>query len=466
MNSILTINKSKKFHLYMSKIIITLFFNFICFAIYAQGAQLVDKIVAKVGSEYILLSEIEDDFQYNLKSKPGLDPNYKCEILDNLISQKLIIYQAILDSIEVSEVEIALEIDAKFERILAQMNGDEAFFKEYYGATVAEMKERYKDDQKQQMLARKMQQTLIGKVNITPREVFDFFDGIPRDSLPFLNSEVEISELIMKPKVNRENRAKTLNLIQDLYTKITKESGDFEALAKQYSVDPESAKKGGDLGFARRGSYVPEFESAAFALKPGEVSDIVETEYGFHILRLAERRGNLIRVSHILVSPEITAGDELLAEAKLDSIRILISTDSLSFIDAVRKFGEKDAPSYSNSGKVRNPQSNTTLFETKDLDYETFFAIENLNKNEVSEVIEFEDQRGKKMYKIIQLNSKSIPHRMSLESDYDKIANYAKENKKVSYFNDWIESKKSTIYIHIDPVMGHCPDLQQYSGAK
>lgn len=450
----------------MNKITITVFINFICFALYSQGAQLVDKIVAKVGSEYILLSEVEDDFQYNLKSKPGLDPNYKCEILDNLISQKLIIYQAILDSIVVSEVEIAAEIDTKFERILAQMNGDEAFFKEYYGATVSEMKERYKDDQKQQMLARKMQQTLIGKVNITPNEVFNFFQEIPKDSIPFLNSEVEISELIMKPKVNRENRAKTLALIQDLHTKITKENGDFEALAKQYSVDPESAKRGGDLGFARRGSYVPEFEATAFSLKPGEVSDIVETEYGFHILKLAERRGNLIRVSHILVSPDITSDDEALAKAKLDSIRTLISSDSISFIDAVRKFGEKDVPSYSNSGKVRNPQSNTTFFETKELDYDTFFAIENLKEKAVSNVIEFEDQRGKKLYKIIQLNSKSIPHRMSLESDYDKIANYAKENKKVTYFNDWIESKKSSIYIHIDPIMGHCPDLQQYSGVK
>ncbi len=432
----------------------------------SQERMLVDKIVARVGAENILLSDIEDQIAYEKKSNPKSTSLDRCNVLAGLIDQKLIIHQAKLDSIEVSETQIDNELTIRFERILAQMNGDEEFFKEYYGSSVAEMKEKYKEDQKQQMLARQMQQTLMQKVKITPNEVLSFYNGIPKDSLPFLNSEVELSEIILKPSVNQENRQKSLNLIEELHRRIVNGGESFEELAKQYSVDVESAKAGGDLGFARRGSYVPEFESTAFSLKKGEMSEVIETEFGFHFLKLEDRRGNLVRVKHILISPEITDADNNLAKQKLDSLRKLIMTDSISFLAVLKRYGDKSVPSYNNGGKMRNPANGNSFFEIKDLDYDSYFAIESLKVGEISEVLEFKGPRDEKLYRILQVNSKTKPHRMTLESDYDKIVNFAKENKKVTYFNNWLNKIRENISVKVDPIFESCETTSVFKVVK
>ncbi|HOY14482.1 MAG TPA: peptidylprolyl isomerase [Saprospiraceae bacterium] len=442
--------------------IVAMVLAFMAVGLFAQKPILVDKVVARVGSENILLSEIEEEFSYAKKSDPTVDVNVKCEILDNIISQKVIIYQAKLDSVEVTDEQVNLELDTRFDRILMQMNGDEEFFKEYYNATVAQMKERYRDDQKQQILAQMMQRNLINEVEITPREVLEFYNSIPKDSLPFLNAEVEMAELIIKPVVNKESRAESLTLAEDLLKRIKEGKEDFAELATKYSNDVESAKRGGDLGFARRGSFVPEFESAAFSMKKDEISDIIETDFGFHILKLDERRGNLVHVRHILITPKITEDDENLARLKLDSIRNMIAADSITFTEAVKRYGDKASLSFNNGGKLRNPNTGNSFFETKDLDYDTYFAIEDLTVNATTKVMEMKDQRGQKMFRIIQLQSKSKPHKVSIETDYDKIAVYAKESKKAKYFGDWMVEHRKSVFIKIDPMMEGCENLAAY----
>ena len=433
------------------------------FSIMSKGQQiLVDKVICRVGSENILLSDVEEEYSYMKKSDPTVSESVKCEILDNIISQKIIIYQAKLDSVIVEDAAVNTELDARFDRILMQMNGDEKFFEEYYGATVAEMKERYRDDQRQQMLAQMMQRNLINEVEITPKEVMDFYNGIPRDSLPFLNAEVELAELVLKPVVNQKSRTEALTLIQDLYKRVIEGGEDFSELATKYSEDVESAKRGGDLGFARRGTFVPEFESTAFALKQGEISEIIETEFGFHFLKLDERRGNLVHLRHVLISPEITTDDQELAKIKLDSIRSLVLNDSLDFTIAVKRFGDKSIPTFNNGGKLRNPSTGNSFFETKDLDYDTYFAIEELEVGGITPVMEIKDQRGNTLYRVIQLQSKSKPHRVSIETDYDKIASYAKETKKAKYFAEWMDEHKKEIFVKVDPIVIGCPNLDQY----
>lgn len=423
---------------------------------------LVDKVVARVGSEYILLSEIEDEYSFLKANKTeNLNPEKKCEILKNLIAQKLIVYQAILDSVQVTDEEVESQLNFRFDNILRQMNGDEAFFKEYYGATVNEMKDRYRQDQKNKILSDKMQGKLIDKVQITPSEVKEFYNSIPRDSLPYLNSEVEIGELVVAPEVNDAEKARALKTITEIKDKI-KNGEDFSALATKYSMDVESAKKGGDLGYAKRGVFVPEFESAAFTLQPGEMSDIVETEFGFHIIQLLERKGNTIKAKHILITPDITLADRELAKKKLDSIRTLIALDSIKFEEAVKKHSIKTMPSYSNNGKMKNPGNGTNYFETKDLDPETYFAIDKLKPGELSKVIELKDLRGEKMYRILKLQSKSKPHQANLKQDYDKISYYAKESKKAQYFDEWIQDKMKKSYITVDPLYADCQQLSQW----
>lgn len=422
--------------------------------------RIIDKVIAKVGNEYILLSDVEEEYAYAKSKNPTLDADVRCSILENLIAQKLIIYQAKIDSVEMTDAEVETQLDYRFESILRQMNGDEAFFEEYYGASVSEMKERYRDDQKQQILAEKMQYKLMSEIAVTPKEVEKFFHNIPVDSLPYFKSEMEISEIVMIPKFNTNSREAALSKITDLRDKILSGAITFEEAASKNSMDPGSALRGGDLGFAKRGVYVPEFEATVFSMTKDEISDVIETEFGFHVIQLLERRGNAVKARHILIKPEITADDLEKTRLKLDSIRSLIVSDSTTFDAAVKKYSIKSLPSYANGGRVKNYNSNNTFFAADDLDPDTYFAVYNLKPGEISSPILISMPGGEKAYRLVQLNSISKPHRANLKEDYDKIANFAKESKKHEYFLKWLKQKRSETYIHISPIFKDC-DLQE-----
>jgi len=431
------------------------------------GPYLLDKVISKVGSEYILLSELEGQYAYLKESNPSLTEDAKCEMMENIIAQKIIVYQAKLDSIQISDEELDAQLTYRFESILRQMNGDEEFFQDYYGATVNEMKERYRDEQEQQILSERMQQKLISEVEITPSEVKEFFNSIPTDSLPYLNSEVEVSELILKPQVNEEERSKALERIKEIQKELnSSESADFAELAKKYSQDPGSGKRGGDLGFAKRGTFVPPFEAAAYDLKEGMISDIVETEFGFHIIQLLERRGNTIHTRHILIKPNITFADNDLAKEKLEEIKKEIEVDSITFEQAVKKYGSDDVQSYSNSGRMKNPATQNTFFETDQLEADIYLEIIDLEVEEITNVMEVLGPTGDISYRIVQLKSRTRPHRANLKEDYDKISKFAKESKKSIYFNDWVTKKLETTYIKVDDRYASCPNLERWVNGK
>lgn len=422
-----------------------------------QGQSiLIDKVVAKVGSEHILLSEVEEEFSYAKTKDPSLTDDIKCLIIDNMIAQKLVIYHAKIDSVEIAEDEVETQLDYRFESILRQMNGDEAFFQDYYGATVAEMKERFRDDQRHKILAEKMQYKLISEIEITPKEVEKFYKGVPSDSLPYFKSEMEISEIILTPKVNDVERNKALDKITDLRKKVVSGEASFADIASKFSQDPGSAVRGGDLGFAKRGVYVPEFEVTVFSLAKDEISEIIETEFGFHFIQLIERRGNTIRARHVLIKPEITADDLTLAKNKLDSMRQLIASDSMTFEEAVMKFSLKNLPSYSNSGRVKNQNTNNTFFAADDLDPDTYFAIFELKPGQLSSPLSIQLPDGQKAFRLIKLNTISKPHKASLKEDFDKIAGFAKESKKNEYFLKWLKKKREETFIYTDPMFKDC----------
>lgn len=422
----------------------------------AAQSQLIDKVVAKVGSEYILLSEIEEEFSYSKSRNPNVSNSIKCDILDNIIAQKLVIYHAKIDSVEITDAEVDQQLDFRFESVLRQMNGDEAFFEEYYGATISEMKERYRDDQKHKILAEKMQFNLMSEIEITPKEVEKFYYSVPADSLPYFKSEMEISEIILLPKVNEESKKKALDKITELRNAVVSKTMTFEDAASKNSMDPGSALRGGDLGFAKRGVYVPEFEATVFSLNKDEISEVIETEFGFHFMELIERRGNSVRARHVLIKPEITPADMELAKSKLDSVRNLILSDSMSFETAVRKFSMKNLPSYSNSGRVKNQNTNSTFFAADDLDPDTYFAIFDLKPKEISKPILITLPDGQKAYRLVQLNSITKPHKANLKEDFDKIANFAKESKKNEYFLKWLKKKREETFIQVTPMFNDC----------
>lgn len=443
-------------------IVFTLIIVFASLNMGIAQSYIIDKVVAKVGSEFVLLSEVEDQYAYSLTQDPTLGEDVKCQILDNLIAQKLIIYQAKLDSVEVSAEEVEAQLDLRFDNILRQMNGDEQFFAEYYGAGVVEMKERYRDDQKQQILAERMQMKLINSVSITPDEVQQFYDGIPQDSLPYLDSEVELGELVIKPVVNEEQKRIAREKLEEIKEKIVSGEESFESMALKYSMDPGSGARGGDLGFAKRGSYVPEFEAAVFSLKENEISEIIETEYGFHVIKQLERRGNNVRARHILIKPDLTETDLAAARSKLDSIKNLIEIDSISFTDAVKKFGDKKTESYNNNGRIKNRGSGNNFFRTDELDPDVYFEIIDLEPGQLTKVIQDKDFGGETRFRILQLQSITKPHKANLKQDYDKISLYAKEGKKAEYFSNWVIEKMAETFIEVIPLYKSCDNLSDY----
>ncbi len=426
----------------------------------AQDREIIDKVLGTVGGEVILLSEVEEQFALLKQQKGELDDGERCFIMESLIASKLLLNQSKLDSIEVTEAEVDQQLDARIQNILAYMNNDVSQFEAYYGQSVNEVKEGFREDLRNRLLTERMRASVIGDASVTPSEVKSFFARIPYDSLPYFNSEVEIGEIVYLPKVNPTQKAISLKKLEDLRKRIVEDGEDFAELAKVFSDDPGSARVGGDLGMQQRGTFVPEFEATAYALEKNEISEIIETEFGFHLLQLLERRGNNIHIRHILVKPEITNDDLLLAQHRLDSVRTLLEADSISFSAAVKRFSDENEQSYNNDGSMLNPQTGTTFFEIGDLDPDIYFTIDTMEVGGYSSPIAFEKQGGAKAYRMILLKTQTEPHKASLDRDYSKIKMATLEEKKNKFIGDWVMDKMGSTYIHFDKSYDTCPNLQ------
>ncbi len=445
----------------MNKILAIIFVIFLFVSDSFSQKEIIDKVVANVGSEVVLLSDVEDQYAMMEAQQGTLPEGFRCNIMDNILIQKLLVNQAKLDSIEVSDDEVEAQLKARIDQILAYMNNDVSQFEAYYGQSIAAVKERFRTDLRNQLLADRMKQKIMGTIPITPIEVKEFFDRIPKDSLPYFSAEVEIAELVMKPKVNDIEKQKAIDKLNDILTKI-KAGEDFAELANKYSDDPGSGHMGGDLGWTKRGSFVPEFEAAAYRLEVGEISPIIETEFGFHIIQLIERRGNSIHTRHILIKPEITDDDLALTAAKLDSIRTLLLADSMSFTLAVKKFGEKSVQSYNNNGRVVNPKTGNTFFEIGDLEPDIYFAIDTLDVGGITAPYTFTDRTGTVFYRILKLESQTDPHTANLKQDYSKIKKAAIEEKKNLFTTNWIQDMINSTFFRIDPQFSDCSILDKW----
>jgi peptidyl-prolyl cis-trans isomerase SurA len=425
----------------------------------AQDKKTIDEVVATVGSEVVFLNEIEEQFNYVAEKQPNTPPNFRCEVLQNIIIQKLLVNQAKLDSVEVGAEEIENQLGARVERLLTYFNQDQAALEEYYGMTIDRIKENMRTDMESQLLAERMQGQILGSVTVTPAEVKEFYKNIPKDSLPYFNSEVELRELVIKPIVNEIEKEKARARAADLRKQIM-EGADFAELAKKYSDDPGSGREGGNLGWMKRGSFVSEFEATLYNLEKDQVSELVETEFGFHIIQLQGRRGNIVQSRHILIKPEITAADLALTQAKLDSVAGLIRKDSLSFSLAVKRFGDKNTQSFNNDGRMTNPNSGNTFFELADLDFEIYSAVEGMPINGISKAIESKEPTGDKFYRIVSLQSRTKPHKADLKTDYNRIQTAALEQKKAGFTEKWMRDKLTNTYLDVAPRFVKCSNVQ------
>jgi len=426
-----------------------------------QDKKVIDKIIANVGNEYVLLSDLEQVYSQMSEERGYIPEEAKCNLFENLIASSLMLNQARLDSIEVGDEEVEAQLSARIDQILSYMGGDVSQFEDFYGQSTAEVKSRFREDLKNKLLVERMQGSVMQDATVTPSEVKAFYARIPKDSLPYFNSEVELGEIVYKPKINQEELDRTKTALEDIRTRVIEGGEDFAELAKKYSADLGSGQQGGNLGWAKRGNYVPEFEATAYNLEKDEYSEVIETDFGFHFMQLLGRRGNSINVRHILLRPKLTEEDQIRTLGKLDTIRNLITNDSLSFSYAVKLFSDKEQQSFNNDGRMVNPKTGNTFFEIADLDPDIYFTIDTMKIGEISQPIEFEE-RGDIMYRLIYLQSRTDPHRANLKQDYNKIRTGAIEERKAQFMSSWIEEKIGTTYIKIDQVYEGCPNLLKW----
>src|SRR5690554_6536947 len=319
------------------------------------SGQIVDKIIAKVDNYIILESDLQKTYlEAMARVQQGFETPTRCDIFESMLVNKMMVAKADIDSVLVSDAEVIIQTDQRFNMVMAQFGGDEEMLLEAYGKTAEQLKTELHDGIREQLIVTKMQSTIAEGLSVSPADVRRFFEQIPTDSLPFFSAEVSVGQIVKKPEVSEEEKEKVSKLLSSIKQRILDGETDFATMARQYSEDPGSAANGGDLGFFNRGELAPEYEATALSLKQGEISDPVESMFGVHMIQLLEIKGNSFNTRHILITPKPTESDIADAERFLDSIRTMIVTDSLSFSKAAKDYSDDRATS-DNGGFFSDP---------------------------------------------------------------------------------------------------------------
>jgi peptidyl-prolyl cis-trans isomerase SurA len=415
---------------------------------------LIDGVVAVVGSKMILKSDIEKQYlEYRLQGNiQGSPTSVKCLIMENMLYQKLLLNQADVDSVKVTDVMVENELDRRMRYFINQAGSPEKL-EDYFQKTIVEIKNDMRDVIRENLLIQEEQRKINENMNITPSEVKNYFRKLPKDSIPEISSEIEIGIIVKQPVIGDLEKQEAKYKLSNMKERV-RNGDDFSTLAILYSEDPGSSKKGGELGMFKRGDMRPEFEAAAFKLKPGEVSDIVETEDGFHLIQMIERRGEYINVRHILIQPKVSALNMSKSKTLLDSVSDLIKQKKMTFADAVIRFS--DDPSKNNGGLLVNQATGDTKFESSQLDPKIFFVIDKLKVGEISNPSIFKTERGKEEYRLYFLKERTLPHKANLENDYSRIQELAMDKKRIKAAETWTADKAAKTYIRIIEPFDKC----------
>lgn len=434
--------------------LLTLLLGSISFLSVAQGQQgiSVDKIIARVDNYYILRSELEELYQ-SYKAE-GQSPE-RCQLLESLIINKMLLAKAEIDSVTVEEKDVDNQLDGRMSYMI-QRFGSEKNLIEAYGKSIDALKTELRQQVKDQAIVETMQQKIAGDVKITPNEVRKFFNSIPKDSLPYIPSEVEVGHIIRLATVTKEQKEKLRQQLIDL-RKRALDGEDFAMLAQIYSEDVGSAKNGGDLGFAKRGMMVPEFEGTALALKPNEISNIVETQFGFHLIQLIETRGAEYHARHILLRPDYNRGTDISEAIQyLDSVRVLIKADSMSFATAA-KANSEDKLTSDAGGILSDPQTGLGRIPLDaSMDPALYFALDSMKVGQISVPIAYRTEDGRTAMRILWYKSKSEPHTANFRDDFEKLSQIVLSNKKNNALELWFKKASGDVFISVDDEFQNC----------
>lgn len=424
----------------------------------AQAQEtIIDRVVAVIGLNPILQSEIEAQYKQMVSAQEVMDSTSRCKILEELLYQKLLLAQAQKDSLEVSETQVEQELDRRMNYYIQQF-GSEERFSAFYGKSVDDFKADLKDNVRDILLSQQMQSKVTSDITVTPNDVRTFYNSIPPDSIPFINAEVEVGQIVSKPKIAPEAKKEAKEKIEGIRNRIMKGESNFTAMAALYSEDPGSASKGGLYEKIQRGQFVPEWDAWAFKLKPNEISEVFETVYGYFIIQLIERRGNEVDARSLLISPKIDMNGMLKAKMSLDTIYSRLGSDTLTLNEAAAKYSD-DEESKNNGGLIVNPFNGTSRFQMDELgqvDQTVAFAIDKLKIGEYTKPMPMTGQDGKQAYRIVYLRARTLPHRANLTDDYQRMQAIALAKKQQEAIQQWIKKKSMNTFVRIADDYKNC----------
>ena len=422
-----------------------------------QKVQTIDKVVAVVGKNIILQSEVENQYiQYRMQGGPeGSGSELRCGILEDLLFQKLMLNQAEMDSLQVTDDEVENELSRRISELVGQVGSQEKL-ESYFNKTMAEIKDELRRMVKDKMLQDQVRADILKGVAVTPAEVKDFFRKQPQDSLPTVGTEYEIVQIVKRPPVSIDEKLRIKDQLSQIRKRIL-EGESFATMAILYSEDPGSAKKGGELGFTGRGEFAPEFETAAFNLRDGEISEVIETQFGFHIIQLIERRGDNVNCRHILLTAKVPVEALEKAQNELDSVAKLIRGGEMTFEEACLKYSDDD--SKTNGGYIVNPAYGGNRIGIQDLpELEAYFpelknlsfVIGRLEVGVVSDPLPMTTSDNNDAFRLVMVKKKIDAHQVNMKDDYWRVQNWALNQKNQDVIRRWINEKAKKAFIRID----------------
>lgn len=449
----------------MKKSLFTLCFLVTVISSFAQTKKvLADKIIATVGDKIILRSDIENSIEDMKRQNVDVPANASCLLLQQALALKALVLQADRDSLPISDDDINADIDNKIRYYISQY-GSKEMLEQVAGKTVFQLKEEFRPVIRDQKLAQAERDKIVGNVRITPKEVETYYNKIPKDSLLFYESQLEIGQIVMYPKPSRDLENYAIDQLKEYKKEVEDGSKKFEILASLFSDDPGTKDKGGLMEINRNETQIdPVFLAKAFSLKDGQISNVFKTKFGYHIIQMVSRRGDDATIRHILQVPQVSSIQINEAKEKLDSIRTLLVDHKVQFGEAVAKFSEDDNSKFTGGLITASDGSQSTFLSINQLDKDLVLMLKNLKVGEYSQPTEFLDPAsGKKAVRIVEIKSKTEPHRENLKEDYDKVAQRALEEKKNQALEDWFATKMPDFYIDVAKEYSSCSDLQKWT---
>lgn len=417
----------------------------------------IDKILAKVDDQIILKSEMEIAYLQYLSTGQPLQGDAKCRVLESLVINKLLLAKAEIDSVTVSEEMVESNLNQRMQVFVSQF-GSEEKLEEFYDKTIDEFKDEFRDQVKEQLLIEKMDAQIASNLEASPKEVRKFFNNIPKDSLPFFSTEVEIGVLVKDITPGLGTKKAILDKMNTIRERILN-GADFRTMAREYSEDYGNKDKGGELGYWRKTDLDPDYVAAAMQLDSGEVSPVVKTQFGYHLIQMVGKRGNEFNSRHILMRPEFSDLDITYTQNELDSVINLIQKDSLSFEQAAKKFSD-DPYTKPNGGILVDQNTGSTKIPLERLDPDMYFTIDTMEKGDISKPILFTKQDGQKALRVLYFKDKTPPHQANLKDDYQKIYQATLEEKRFTQKKEWFQKSKNDVFISIDEDYNYCKILQ------